>query len=217
MESLDPFFFRKGLLLSKRFLEKNEWYKRFRQTFDLQSRFCSLLAQNSPKEGADLARNGSKFPWDPKLEAFTVVLFSVGGWVTFRRHGTTQERTSFVSFDKYFVNLTERDENCVFVRIFSPGDQVDCFEGGGQAPKRSCRPRRLWRIPLRLRGSSQGEEGGRESEGMEDYRCVKAIHSITSTLFFPSLWFFNATIQLVKINWLVKNNLLIKINWLVKW
>jgi hypothetical protein len=33
----------------------------------------SFLAQNSPKEATDLARNGPKFPGDSKLEAFTVI------------------------------------------------------------------------------------------------------------------------------------------------
>jgi hypothetical protein len=58
--------FHKGLLFSKDVLQKNEWNKSFRETFDSQGRFCSFLAQNSPKEAADLARNGLK------LVAFTV-------------------------------------------------------------------------------------------------------------------------------------------------
>jgi hypothetical protein len=63
METLEFFFFQKGLLLSKQVLQENEWNKSCRQTFDVQSQFCSFLAQNSPnKEGTDLVRNGSKFP-----------------------------------------------------------------------------------------------------------------------------------------------------------
>ncbi len=61
METLE-FFFQKGLLLSKQVLQENEWNKSCRQTFDVQSQFCSFLAQNSSKEGTDLVRNGSKFP-----------------------------------------------------------------------------------------------------------------------------------------------------------
>jgi hypothetical protein len=67
--------FQKSLLLSKRVLQKNEWNKSCRQAFDLQSGFWSFLAHNSPKEAVDLARNGPKFPWGPKLEAFTVLFF----------------------------------------------------------------------------------------------------------------------------------------------
>jgi hypothetical protein len=55
-------FFPKRLLLSNRVLQKKLWNKSCRQTFDLQSQFCSFLAQNSPKKAMDLARNGPKFP-----------------------------------------------------------------------------------------------------------------------------------------------------------
>jgi hypothetical protein len=56
-------------LLSKRVLQKNDWNKSCGHTFDLQSRFCSFLAQNLPKEATRLARNVPNFRLGSKLEA----------------------------------------------------------------------------------------------------------------------------------------------------
>jgi hypothetical protein len=39
----------------------------------LQTQFRSFLVRNSPKEAANLERKDAKFPWRPKLEAFTVL------------------------------------------------------------------------------------------------------------------------------------------------
>ncbi len=49
-----PFFGRVELLWSKRVLQKNEWNKSCRRTFDLPSRFCSFLAQNPPELSTDM-------------------------------------------------------------------------------------------------------------------------------------------------------------------
>jgi hypothetical protein len=73
VSNFGPFFYKACCShFLKRVLQKNKWNISCRQTFDLQSRFCTFLAQNSPKEATDLARNGPKFPWGPKLETFTV-------------------------------------------------------------------------------------------------------------------------------------------------
>ncbi len=72
MKTLDLIFFQKGLLLSICVLRKNEWNKSSRRTFDLESRFCSFLSQNSPEEATNLAENGPMFPWGPKLETFAI-------------------------------------------------------------------------------------------------------------------------------------------------
>ncbi len=74
METLDLFFFKRVCYYQNASYRKNESNKSCRQTFDLQSWFCSFLAQNSPIDATDLARNGPKFPWGPRLEAFTARL-----------------------------------------------------------------------------------------------------------------------------------------------
>jgi hypothetical protein len=58
----------------KRILQKNEENKSCRKTLDLQICFRSSLVHDSSKEATELAKEkkGSKFPWDPKLGAFTV-------------------------------------------------------------------------------------------------------------------------------------------------
>jgi hypothetical protein len=59
METLD-LFFPEELAITKTRPTEEEWNKSCRQTFNLQSRFCSFL-ENSPKEATDLGRNGPKF------------------------------------------------------------------------------------------------------------------------------------------------------------
>jgi hypothetical protein len=67
-------FFRRACYYQNVSYRKNEWIERCRQTFDLQSWFCSFLAQNSTKQQTmGLARNGPKCPSGPKLEAITVM------------------------------------------------------------------------------------------------------------------------------------------------
>ncbi len=52
--------FPEELAITKTRPTEEEWNKSCRQTFNLQSRFCSFL-ENSPKEATDLGRNGPKF------------------------------------------------------------------------------------------------------------------------------------------------------------
>jgi hypothetical protein len=52
----------KRLSIIKTVLEKNQENECWRKTSDLQTRFCSYLIHDSPKEATDLARKGSKFP-----------------------------------------------------------------------------------------------------------------------------------------------------------
>jgi hypothetical protein len=65
--------FQKGLLSLKRVLQKTEENKSCRKTLDLQICFCSYLVHDSSKEATELAKKGPKFPWGPKLGAFTVL------------------------------------------------------------------------------------------------------------------------------------------------
>jgi hypothetical protein len=55
-------FFQKGLLSSKRVLQKFEENESCTETLDLQTWSCSFLAHVSPKEAMDLARKCPKFP-----------------------------------------------------------------------------------------------------------------------------------------------------------
>jgi hypothetical protein len=65
--------FQKGLLSSKRVLQKSEENKSCRKTSDPQVQLCSFLAHDLSKEATELAKKGPKFPWGPKLETFTVM------------------------------------------------------------------------------------------------------------------------------------------------
>jgi hypothetical protein len=74
--------FQKGLLSFKRILQKNEENKSCRKTLDLQICSCSYLVHDSSKEAMELAKN--KFPWGPKLEAFTVFFKLWCIWLSWR-------------------------------------------------------------------------------------------------------------------------------------
>ncbi len=63
--------FQKCLLSLKRVLQKNEENKSGRKFLDLQIRFRSFLFTIYSKTPQDLQKS-PKFPWGPKLEAFTV-------------------------------------------------------------------------------------------------------------------------------------------------
>ncbi len=78
--------FQKGLLLLKRILQKNEENKSCRNSLDVQIRFCSFLVHDSSKEATELAREGPKFPWGPKLEALTVASNSCNVYMMTMRH-----------------------------------------------------------------------------------------------------------------------------------
>jgi hypothetical protein len=54
--------FQKGLLSSKRVLQKNEENKNVEKKSDLQIRFCSFLVQDSSKEATELAKKDQNFP-----------------------------------------------------------------------------------------------------------------------------------------------------------
>jgi hypothetical protein len=72
MKTLELIIFRTACYNEKTSYGKSESNKSCRQNPYLQSWFCSFLAHHSPKQAMDIARNGPKFPWVPKLEAFTV-------------------------------------------------------------------------------------------------------------------------------------------------
>ncbi len=69
METLD-LFFQKGLLSSKRVLQKDEKNKSCRKTMDLQIRFGSFLVQDSFKEAIELAKKRSKVSMRSKVRGF---------------------------------------------------------------------------------------------------------------------------------------------------
>ncbi len=65
------------LAIMKRLLQKNEGNESWRKPWQMQTRFCSFLSHNSPKEARGLARKKSKFPWSPKFMSASSSLYII--------------------------------------------------------------------------------------------------------------------------------------------